>query len=109
MTGPFRRKRGTRNYRVRGPRVKLKLLGRRRGYAAAAEKKERLQIFVGQFNYDTIMQAVFGETWMGDSPDRAMLACLDELPSLDPFLLREHLKRHDRHPARCYAAPCVRT
>jgi hypothetical protein len=31
-----------------------------------------------------------------------MLNLLDDLPSLDPFLLREHLRRNDRHPARVY-------
>lgn len=34
--------------------------------------------------------------------DRAMLECLDELPSFDPFLLREHLRRKNFRPADCY-------
>lgn len=34
--------------------------------------------------------------------DRAMLECLSELPSFDPFLLREHLRRRNFHPADCY-------
>jgi hypothetical protein len=59
-------------------------------------------VFVDQFNYDPIMEAVFGETWLSDPRDRELLALIDELPSLDPFLLREHLRRHGRQPARCY-------
>lgn len=59
-------------------------------------------VFVGQMNYDLIMESVFGDTWMHDSIDRQLLEILDELPSLDPFLLREHLRRYERHPARCY-------
>jgi hypothetical protein len=34
--------------------------------------------------------------------DRAVLECLSELPSFDPFLLREHLRRRNFHPADCY-------
>ena len=59
-------------------------------------------VFVGQTNYDGIMVAVFGENWLTQPKDRDLLAIIDELPSLDPFLLRECLRRHERHPARCY-------
>ncbi len=59
-------------------------------------------VFVDQFNYDSIMEGVFGETWLTETSDRELLGMVDELPSLDPFLLREHLRRHERHPARCY-------
>jgi hypothetical protein len=34
--------------------------------------------------------------------DHEMLGLLDRLPSLDPFLLREHLRRHGRQVADCY-------
>ena len=34
--------------------------------------------------------------------DQQMLECLDEAPSFDPFLLREHLRRHGLKPADCY-------
>lgn len=34
--------------------------------------------------------------------DHEMLGLLDRLPSLDPFLLREHLRRHGRRVADCY-------
>jgi hypothetical protein len=36
--------------------------------------------------------------------DRSLLECLDGLPSFDPFLLREHLRRHSFRPADCYFA-----
>jgi hypothetical protein len=59
-------------------------------------------IFVGQANYDSILEGVFGQTWRDDPADRDLLAIIDALPSLDPFLLREQLRRHKRNPARCY-------
>ncbi|HEY3800365.1 MAG TPA: hypothetical protein VGL58_18600 [Caulobacteraceae bacterium] len=59
-------------------------------------------VFVDQINYDMIMETVFGDTWMADAADRELLRIIDKLPSLDPFLLREQLKRHGRSPARCY-------
>ena len=48
------------------------------------------------------MRSMFGDTWSQDSDDVQMLEILDELPSLDPFLLREQLKRRARFPARVY-------
>ena len=59
-------------------------------------------VFVGQVNYDAIMRSALGERWESFSEDRELLDILDTLPSLDPFLLRENLKRHNRTPARCY-------
>jgi hypothetical protein len=59
-------------------------------------------IFVGQLGYEAQMEAVFGDTWLAETDDQQMLELLDSLPSLDPFLLREHLKRNNRFPARCY-------
>ena len=59
-------------------------------------------VFVDQINYDGIMESVFGESWFADPHDRDLLKLMDELPSFDPFLLREHLRRHERNPARCY-------
>jgi hypothetical protein len=59
-------------------------------------------VFVDQIGYDAQMEAMFGDTWVAETDDQMMLELLDQLPSLDPFLLREHLKRHSRFPARCY-------
>ena len=56
-------------------------------------------MFVGQTGSEAAADAMFGGL---SADDEAMLEILDALPSLDPFLLREHLKRHDRHPARIY-------
>lgn len=36
--------------------------------------------------------------------DIELLELIDKLPSLDPFLLREQLRRHGHEPARCYFA-----
>jgi hypothetical protein len=58
-------------------------------------------VLVNQLNYDQIMEGMFGDPWM-EGGDRQMLEILDGIPSLDPFLLREHLRRFDRNPARCY-------
>jgi hypothetical protein len=59
-------------------------------------------VFVGQMNYDASMDGLLGEAWLNDTRDRDLLEIIDQIPSLDPFLLREHLRRHDRDPARCY-------
>ena len=58
-------------------------------------------VFVGQYNYDAMMGSTVGQDWI-ESQDRQTLELLDQIPSLDPFLLREHLRRHSRAPARCY-------
>ncbi|MET0293596.1 MAG: hypothetical protein ABW042_01150 [Phenylobacterium sp.] len=59
-------------------------------------------MMIGQRDFDAIAESVFGEALKPGKPDRVLLELLDELPSLDPFLLREHLKRHGHHPARNY-------
>ena len=60
-------------------------------------------VFVGEKSYEAVMSATFGQAWLQDSGgDREMLSILDDLPSFDPFLVREYLKRHGREPARCY-------
>lgn len=57
-------------------------------------------VFVGQRGFERIMQEAFG---IGAShPDMVTLSLLDRLPSLDPFLLREQLKRSGIEPAPCY-------
>jgi hypothetical protein len=59
-------------------------------------------VFVGQLNYDAMMENFLGDRWRAERSDFELLAIIDELPSLDPFLLREQLRRHGREPARCY-------
>jgi hypothetical protein len=59
-------------------------------------------LFVGQRHFERLMKEAFGVEH--DHPDMATLKLLDRLPSLDPFLLREQLKRNGVEPAPCYLA-----
>jgi len=53
-------------------------------------------VFVGQRGFEGVMREAFGiDAW---HPDLATLNLLDRLPSLDPFLLREQLKRSGIQP-----------
>ncbi len=58
--------------------------------------------FVGQKNFEDVVEAAFGEALRPGSRDRLVLDLITSLPSLDPFLLREHLKRNGINPARVY-------
>lgn len=57
-------------------------------------------LFVGQRDYERVMREAFGLS--PSHPDMKTLALLDRLPSLDPFLLREQLRRGGVDPAFCY-------
>ena len=59
-------------------------------------------VFVGQRGFEQVMQEAFGID--AGHPDLMTLNLLDRLPSLDPFLLREQLKRGGIEPAPCYFA-----
>jgi hypothetical protein len=59
-------------------------------------------VFVGQQHYDSLMRDCFGEDVGEGAPDRIVLDALDELPGLDPFILREHLSRRGIRAAACY-------
>lgn len=59
-------------------------------------------VFVGQLNFDSVMIGLLGDSWISDGRDRELLEMLEAIPSFDPFLLREQLRRHNREPARCY-------
>ena len=61
-------------------------------------------LMVGQRGFDDSAEELFGDALKPGQRDRQVLDLLDELPSLDPFLLREHLKRHGHQPARAYFA-----
>jgi hypothetical protein len=57
-------------------------------------------IFVDQVGFDQMLEQALG---VGPShPDRKILSLIDELPSLDPFLLREQLRRNGHAPDPCY-------
>jgi hypothetical protein len=60
-------------------------------------------LFVGQRGWQELLYQLRG-TQDEEARDVALLEALDELPSLDPFLLREHLKRRDFKIANCYFA-----
>ncbi len=58
--------------------------------------------FVGQKGYEVFLEELSaGDSGVGGHDDR-MLQVLDALPSLDPFLMRERLKKEGFAPARCY-------
>lgn len=60
-------------------------------------------VFVGQRSWIDLITEV-GAGASEAMRDVALMEALDELPSLDPFLLREHLKRRGFDIARCYFA-----
>ncbi len=57
--------------------------------------------FVGQYGYENILEDLLGT---GDerARDGKLLDLLNSLPSLDPFLMRETLRKGGFTPARCY-------
>jgi len=59
-------------------------------------------VFIGQKQFDESLFQAFGLRLDGDDPDVRTLKILDQIPSLDPFLLREQLRRHEIEPAPCY-------
>ena len=58
--------------------------------------------FMGQKDFDEVTTNAFGAALATGEQDRQVLELIDTLPSLDPFLLREHLRRHGFQPARAY-------
>ncbi len=59
-------------------------------------------LFIGQRGFDELLSESFGIQISFDSNDYRTLRLIDETPSLDPFLLREQLRRNGLEPARCY-------
>ena len=59
-------------------------------------------VFFDQINHLAVLKEAFGIT--SEHPDFRTLKLIDELPSLDPFLLREQLQRGGITPAACYFA-----
>jgi hypothetical protein len=58
--------------------------------------------FLGQIGFESIAEHTFGEDMRPGSRDRQVLELIDALPSLDPFLLREQLRKNGFEPARGY-------
>jgi len=61
-------------------------------------------LMMGQKDFDDVAEAMFGDLLKPGQPDRHVLDLIEELPSLDPFLMREHLRRNGFEPARGYFA-----
>jgi hypothetical protein len=60
--------------------------------------------FIGQRGWMDMMRDACSSGSRALDRDVRVLKLMDDLPSLDPFLLREHLRRHDFHAAACYFA-----
>ncbi len=58
--------------------------------------------FVGERAFEGIAEELFNQALRAGSRDRIVLDLMDQLPSLDPFLLRENLRRVQIEPAREY-------
>jgi hypothetical protein len=61
-------------------------------------------IFLGQRDFDAVASSLFADDLKPGARDRVVLELIDQLPSLDPFLLREHLRQNGVEPARAYFA-----
>ena len=57
-------------------------------------------VFVNQIGFERMMMEAFGVA--PNHPDIETLRLIDKLPSLDPFLLREQLRRGGLDPSPCY-------
>lgn len=60
--------------------------------------------FIGQSNFEDLLDSAFGGDLKPGGRDRRVLDLLAELPSLDPFLLRERMRANDLIAARGYYA-----
>jgi hypothetical protein len=58
--------------------------------------------FVGQKGYEVFLEELSAGASGAGGHDDQLLRLLDTLPSLDPFLMRERLKKEGFAPARCY-------
>ncbi len=59
-------------------------------------------IFVNQIGFDAFARSYFNVDNANAALDVQALRHLDDIPSLDPFLVREHLARFEIRPAPCY-------
>lgn len=59
-------------------------------------------MFIGQRGYLDLLTDALGIKLEASSSDLRLLRIVDEIPSLDPFLLREQIRRFGHQPARCY-------
>ena len=61
-------------------------------------------LMLGERDFEDASVEIFGDALKPGARDRQVLELIDGLPSLDPFLLREQLKRNGFEPARAYFA-----
>jgi len=59
-------------------------------------------VLVGQTGFEAFLRSIYNTRDVSTLPDLEVLRAIDELPSLDPFLVREHLSRRGFKPAACY-------
>lgn len=59
-------------------------------------------IFIGQSNFKKSLCETLGVPEANLKTDLETLNIINSLPSLDPFLLREYLRKHNVKPADCY-------
>ncbi|ESQ87889.1 hypothetical protein [Asticcacaulis benevestitus] len=59
-------------------------------------------IFVNQSGYLSFVKSFFNSPDMATNTDLQLLQHIDNIPSLDPFLVREHLARFGFRPDPCY-------
>lgn len=59
-------------------------------------------IFINQVGFDSFCRNYFNYSLSSTALDIETLKLLDTIPSLDPFLVREHLNRQKIRPAACY-------
>ncbi|MDX2234805.1 MAG: hypothetical protein NW200_09925 [Hyphomonadaceae bacterium] len=73
-------------------------------FAATDLRLGGASFFVGQSDLERLLRETVGgyEEALVLAADMELLAMLDELPSFDPFLMRERLRRSGISPARCY-------
>jgi hypothetical protein len=61
-----------------------------------------VSFFFRQNNFDYFARTYLNMTDIDKNPDMKILRLLDALPSLDPFLVREHVYRAGFRPSNCY-------
>ena len=59
-------------------------------------------VLVNQIGFDNFCRTYFNGETPNSQQDVYVLRLLDTLPSLDPFIVREHLARNNVRPAPCY-------
>lgn len=65
-------------------------------------KMGALYVFVGQNNFEKMLVNSLNKPEIELQRDIETLRIIDTVPTLDPFLLREHLDRNGVRPANCY-------